>query len=228
MLIQNEGLFSFISSQFNENTIDNQIRQQEELISKAQQKIDTLTSLKDYQTQLPWYKWNDVTFQLHEYDSDNSYCDTDCGITVFKSYEEFASEILKVLFPHLTKRERFGSFTKIFEIISPTGELYSLDFGLNELPLVKEFIERDDLRKVIKKFDDQIEKLELKEKGLKLIIEEKDKYNESYIENQKKELSRCELEIINIQDERNNSPEAKRIDELNQVLLASNLFEEWK
>lgn len=167
----------FLQNNFNDDTISKQIGQQERIIAQAEKEIRLLQKTKEEQQGTAWYNWNGVKFQEKMYDSCNRYRDQFLGTQIIAFYEDFISRIIE---NNYEDRGNGGDID--FIIISPTGEEHILDSEeMEELPLLKEYLLRKELKEKYKRQDQQIEDLERKVSSLDHQIQQTEKYTSLYI-----------------------------------------------
>lgn len=207
---------TFIQDQFNDNTIDDQILAQKNVISRAEREIVRLTEIRAEQANIPWYRWDGVTFNHFGFYHSDGYRSHHACSDTFKSYEEFVRVIIEAIDPDV---QYSGADDSDFIIVSPNGRRHKLESDeLRNLPLVKEYFERKDLQATLKKDQKEIEEFDQDINRYAREMEATDKYTEIYI----KSLHEEQLKIIQERDEFKAKLESgeslKRLKELNEIL----------
>lgn len=206
----------FIQEQFNDETIDDQIYEQRRIIAKAEQEIKRLNAIREEQESKPWHQWDSVKFTHIGYSHSDGYRSHRTCKDTFKTYEEFVRVILKNIDPD----NRFGGEDDSdFIIISPNGHDYDLEADeIRNLPLVKEFFERKELRKLLKKEERELYSIEDDINHLKKEIEATDKYTEAYIQSLREKQSLVISERDELRTKIENSETSKRLKDLDELL----------
>ncbi|WCF11545.1 hypothetical protein NDS46_31810 (plasmid) [Paenibacillus thiaminolyticus] len=208
----------FISGNFNDETIGEQIRQQEKIINNAEREIERLNLLRSKQKNMQWFQWNGTSFIHVGYShSDGFRSHRNCK-DVYTNYEDFVITILNEI-DHDT-RNFYRNDDSDFYIVSPSEESYLVNGGeLRTLPLVKEYFERKELQKTIKAMDKELNKLRTEFYQLDKEVANTEKYTHQYISfliDRKREIQK------DIDEKSRNftksSTVIKRLNELNQLL----------
>lgn len=205
------NLEHFIASEFNTETVDRQVAEQEKIISRAQKKIEELKSMQMQQNEDPWYEWDGVSFYARNFDTYNHYRDRELDRTFFSNYESFVKDIILCLdsdFEYEADRD--------FYIVSPNKEEYKVE-ELPSLPLVKEYFERKELQKKLKPPTAMENVLHDSIRSLDGKIKETEKYTANYIETLQEEKEKKEKQLQELQEKRKAKNKIEIVNRISEI-----------
>jgi hypothetical protein len=129
------------------------------------------------QNEKPWYEWEGVSFYKNAFCHNNGYRDHYVGEKTTNNYLEFVGWYLGDSIAHLKEADSTD-----FEVINPVGQRFLLTSeDLDGLPLVKEFLQREELKKNYLSDMVKIKKLEKDKLNISSELKQTDKYSELYL-----------------------------------------------